>query len=80
MLIISQEKRKSLDDPGTSVRPKRLKVSEGHSTRNIYPKECNLCKRYRIKGLEDTYSLKKFQHNISTKKFLCRLENTSKNI
>ena len=51
MLIISQEKRKSLDDPGTSVRPKRLKVSEKHSNRNIYPKECNLCicKRYRIK-------------------------------
>ena len=49
VLIISQEKRKSLDDPGTSVRPKRLKVSEEHSTRNIYPKEYNLCKRYRIK-------------------------------
>ena len=26
-----------------------LNVSEEHSTRNIYPKECNLCKRYRIK-------------------------------
>ena len=49
VVIISQEKRKSLDDLGTSVRPKRLKVSEEHSTRNIYPKECNLCKRYRIK-------------------------------
>ena len=46
--IISQEKRKSLDDPGTSVRPKHLKVSEEHSTRNIYPKECNIYKRYRI--------------------------------
>ena len=63
VLIISQEKRKSLDDPRTSVRPKRLKVSEEHSTRNIYPKECNFSKRYRIKGLEDTYSLKQFQHN-----------------
>ena len=49
VLIISQEKRKSLDDPGTSVSPKHLKVSEEHSIRNIYPKECNLCKRYRIK-------------------------------
>ena len=62
VLIISQEKRKSLDDPGTSVRPKRLKVSEEHSTRNIYPKECNLCKRYRIKR-SGRHSLQQFQHN-----------------
>ena len=56
VLIISQEKRKSLDDPGTSVRPERLKVSEEHSTRNIYPKECNLCKRYRRHLLPTTIS------------------------
>ena len=49
VLIISQEKRESLDNPGSSACPKHLKVSEEHSTRNIYPKECNLYKRYTIK-------------------------------
>ena len=62
VLIISQEKRKSLGAPGTSVRPKRLKVSEEDSTRNI-PKNVTYVKDTELKGLEDTYSLQQFQHN-----------------
>ena len=32
----------------TSSRPKRAKTSYGCSSSNIYPKECNFCKKYRI--------------------------------
>ena len=48
VLIISQEKKRSSDSVDTSTRPKHSKPSDGQSSRDVYPKECNLCNKYRI--------------------------------
>ena len=48
MLIISREKKRSLDSADISIRPKRSKPSDGRISRDGYPKECNLCNKYRI--------------------------------
>ena len=48
VLIISQEKKRSLDSADISTRPKRSKPSDGQISRDVYPKECNLCNKYRI--------------------------------
>ena len=41
--IISQEKSADI-----STRRKRSKLSDGQISRDVYPKECNLCNKYRI--------------------------------
>ena len=43
VLIISQEKKRSSDSADISTRPKRSKPSDGQSSRDVYPEECNLC-------------------------------------
>ena len=63
MSIISQEKRKSLDGPEISVRPKLLKVSKNIALVTFIPKNVTYVKDTELKGLEDTYSLQQFQHN-----------------
>ena len=52
-LILSKEKNLSSENVQnessmTSSRPKRAKTSHGCSSSNIYSKECNFCKKYRI--------------------------------
>ena len=52
VLILSQEKRKhSEGSPDSQPNVTRLKRGESSSdsSRNIYPKECNFCKKYRVK-------------------------------
>ena len=41
--VISQEKSADI-----STRRKRSKLSDGQISRDVYPKECNLCNKYRI--------------------------------
>lgn len=50
VLILSQEKASSDKEKQslTTARPKR-QSSDQASSRNIYPKECQFCKRYRVK-------------------------------
>ena len=48
LLIISQEKKRSLHTVDISTCPIHSKPSDGQSSRDLYPKECNLCNKDRI--------------------------------
>lgn len=53
VLILSNKKALRVNSlccsSDNSIRPKRYKTSDSSNIANVFPKECNLCKRYRIK-------------------------------
>eukprot|EP00794_Sanderia_malayensis_P019309 gene19309-21233_t len=56
----------SNDVPSNQTRPKRGKSLDSTDARGVYPKECNFCKKYRIKRHQKHYyptTISTLQHN-----------------